>query len=417
MNITISSPDGLGDFVLRIPLLRALLDDEHRLQLFMCRPAADLARELFPGTDIQLIGQDPYQPATKRRQHPFRAEHRAIREFQPDLYVAALFHLNFFDQVWLEHGRPRIKVIGFSTKESYRPAETTCEQAELVRQFDRVVEVPVDLPELEKNRLLAAAILGRDLPLVRPEITPSPTALSQARDLLAQHGLEEGKFWVSCVGARPGLVMKDWGEKNWTAFFRQAMSDYKIAFVGNTKEWASVERIRQELPDSVNLAEKPPELGVSLAVCALSAGYVGRDSGIMHLAAATGRPVFAIFGAGHWGRFFPATQRGVIVAQDWPCRGSNFHCPHDEPYCIRNVPPDLALEGWRMLQAGEIRGLRILEAPLDQSLLPQIARTASLEFAKLTQESRRRELAQSRPKNLLDAIGLRIRTWAGGEKS
>ena len=70
-----------------------------------------------------------------------------------------------------------------------------------------------------------------------------------------------------------------------------------------------------------------------------------------------------------------------------------------------------------MLQAGEIQGLKILEAPLDQSLLPQIARTASLQFAKLTQESRRRELAQSRPKNLLDAIGLKIRAWAGGEES
>ena len=412
-----SSPDGLGDFVLRIPLLRALLDEGHRLQLFMRPPAADLARELFPGTDLQVIGADPYQSATKRRQHPFRAEHRAIREFQPDLYVAALFHLNFFDQVWLEHGRPRIKVIGFSTRESFRPGETTCEPAELVRQFDRVVEVPVDLPELEKNRLLAEAILERDVPLVWPEITPSPTALSQARDLLAPHGLAEGKFWVSCVGARPGLVMKDWGEKNWTAFFRQAMADDRIAFVGNTKEWTSIERIRHELPDAVNLAGKPPELGVSLAICALSAGYVGRDSGIMHLAAATGRPVFAVFGTGHWGRFFPATGRGVIVAQDWPCRGSNFHCPHDEPYCIRDVPLDLALEGWRMLQAGEIQGLQILEAPLDQSLLPQIARTASLQFAKLTQESRRRELAQSRPKNLLDAIGLKIRAWAGGEES
>ena len=417
MKITISSPDGLGDFILRIPLVRALLDDGHRLQVFLCRPAADLARTIFPEIDVQTIGQDPYKPATKRRLNPFRSEHRAIRTFQPDLYVAALFHLNFFDQVWLEQRRPGIKVIGFSTTDSFRPGETTCEQAWLVGQFDRAVEVAGELPEIEKNRLLASAILGRDVPFVRPEISPSPHALSRARDLLAKHGLEEGRFWVSCVGGRPGLVMKDWGEENWTAFFRQALSGKKIAFVGNTKEWSSIERIRQIIPDSVNLAENPPELEVSVAICALSAGYVGRDSGIMHLAAAVGRPVFAIFGAGHWGRFFPVTECGAVVARDWPCRGSNFHCPHDEPYCIRDVPIDLALEGWRILQDGGIQGLRILEAPLDQTLLPQIARTASLEFAKLTQESRRREIASSRPKNLLDAIGLKIRAWAGGENS
>jgi len=417
LKITISSPDGLGDFVLRVPLLRALLDNGHRLQLFMRRPAADLAREIFPETDVQIIGRDPYHPATKRCMHPFRAEHQAIRKFQPDLYVAALFHLNFFDQVWLERGWPRTKVIGFSAGESFRPSETTCDPEELARRFDRVVEVVVNLPEIEKNRRLASAILEKEVVLTRPVLTPSAHALSQARDLLARHGLEKGKFWVSCVGTRSGLLMKDWGEENWAVFFRQALQGYKIAFVGNTKEWASIERIRHELPDSVNLSENPPEIGVSSGICSLSAGYVGRDSGIMHLTAAVGRPVFAVFGAGHWGRFLPAAENGVVVAQDWPCRGSNFHCPHDEPYCIRDVPLDLALEGWRMLQAGGTQGLKVLEAPLDQSLLPQIARTASLQYARLTQESRRRELANSRPKNLLDAIGLKIRSWAGGGNS
>jgi len=417
LKITISSPDGLGDFVMRTPLLRALLDHGHRLQLFMRRPAADLAREIFPETDIQIIGQDPYHSAIKRRMHPFRSEHQAIRKFQPDLYVAALFHLNFFDQVWLEHGRPRTKVVGFSTGEAFRPSETTCDPEELTRQFDRVVEVAVDLPEIEKYQRLTSTILEREVVLGRPVLTPTAQALSQARELLARHGLEEGKFWVSCVGTRPGLLMKDWGEENWAAFFRQALQGHKIAFVGNTKEWASIERIRHDMPDSVNLADNPPEVSVSSALCSLSAGYVGRDSGIMHLTAAVGRPVFAIFGAGHWGRFLPAAEKGVVVAQDWPCRGSNFHCPHEEPYCIRDVPMDLALKGWQMLQAGEIQGLKVLEAPLDQSLLSQIARTASLQYARLAQESRRRELAKCRPKNLLDAIGLKIRSWAGGGTS
>ncbi len=413
MRITISSPDGLGDFILRGPLLRALRDNGHHLQLFMRPPAADLAREVFPEADIQIIGLDPYFPATRQQINPFHPEHQAIRKFQPDLYVAALFHLNFFDQVWIEHGRPKIKVVGFSTTDAFRPSETTCDPEELAKQFDRVVEVPVDLPEIEKNQRLASAILEKEVVLSRPELTPSKQALAQARDLLARQGLEEGKFWVGCVGSRAGLLMKDWGEENWTAFFPQAMANHKIVFLGNTKEWASIERIRRDLPASVNLADNPPEVGVSLAICALSAGYVGRDSGIMHMTAATGRPVFAVFGAGHWGRFLPATENGVVVAQDWPCRGSNFHCPHDEPYCIRNVPFDLALQGWRVLQSGGTQGLKILESPLDQRLLPQIARAASLQYARLAQESRRKELARSRPKNLLDAIGLKIRAWAG----
>ena len=44
MKITISSPDGLGDFILRVPMLRALGDRGHALQMFLRRPAPGDAR-------------------------------------------------------------------------------------------------------------------------------------------------------------------------------------------------------------------------------------------------------------------------------------------------------------------------------------------------------------------------------------
>ena len=46
MKITMSSPDGLGDFVLRIPMIRALQDAGHQVQLFLRQPAAALAPEV-----------------------------------------------------------------------------------------------------------------------------------------------------------------------------------------------------------------------------------------------------------------------------------------------------------------------------------------------------------------------------------
>ena len=64
MKITISSPDGLGDFVLRVPMVRAMLDGGHRLQVFMRRPALELAAEIFPEAEILEIAADPYHPAT-----------------------------------------------------------------------------------------------------------------------------------------------------------------------------------------------------------------------------------------------------------------------------------------------------------------------------------------------------------------
>ncbi|HEY6676547.1 MAG TPA: hypothetical protein VIZ87_07145, partial [Terrimicrobium sp.] len=60
MKITISSPDGLGDFVLRIPFFEALRDAGHDLQIFMRPPAFELARAVLPTARVERISEDPY---------------------------------------------------------------------------------------------------------------------------------------------------------------------------------------------------------------------------------------------------------------------------------------------------------------------------------------------------------------------
>jgi hypothetical protein len=67
MKITIGSVDGLGDFVLRLPLVEALIAAGHPLQLVMRPPAADLARELFPETEVLVLERDPFRAETKKQ--------------------------------------------------------------------------------------------------------------------------------------------------------------------------------------------------------------------------------------------------------------------------------------------------------------------------------------------------------------
>jgi ADP-heptose:LPS heptosyltransferase len=415
MKITISSPDGLGDFVLRNILFRTLLDEGHDLQIFMRPPAADLARHVLPGPDIQVIWRDPYSRIIRTKIHPFRAEHRVIHRFRPDLFVAAPFSLNFFDQLWIERGGNGARIAGFSTDESFRASETTCDPADLARRFDIAVPVQSHFPELEKNRLLAAAIVGHEVPPRRPVLNPSSGALAEAGLLMEKHGLEPGKFWVTCVGARRGVVMKDWGEQNWVTFFRETACAEPLVFLGNAAESQSIERICEQLPAGrhyVNLCQNPPPISVSFALSSLSSGYVGRDSGIMHLSAAAGKPVLAIFAGGHWGRFLPVADMGVVVTQVWPCRGCNFECAHEDASCISRVPLEPMLEGWRLLQTGSLRSLRIIEVPMDEQLLPEIAQKISRSYACLAHECRRQSQYEQRPLNVLDAVGLFLRSLA-----
>lgn len=388
MKITISSPDGLGDFILRIPMLHSLLDAGNELQLFLRPPASELARELFPEVEQHTISCDPSYSEVQRKKNPFDLEHQAIKRFDPDLYVATLFSVSFFDEIWMEKNKKKVPVCGFSTTETFWPSGTICDPVCLSNRFQISVEVPVSLPELEKNRLLGSAILGRSLELSAPQIFPGEEALLRGREILERNNLKEGGYWIGCVGGRSGLMMKDWGEKNWREFFSLAMTrdDQTLLLLGNTKEWESLERIRSEHFRSINLASEPPPLSVSLALVAMSRGYVGRDSGVMHLAAATGRPLLAAYGGAHWGRFLPSSGPAIVVTQAMSCRMCDFSCPHESPHCITGIGMETMRRAWESLPTTE--GIVMMEQKID----PLIDCVSSLEaqaFAIAEAEERR----------------------------
>lgn len=390
MKLTISSPDGLGDFILRVPMIRALLDNACQLQIFMRQPAADLAKEIFPDVEIHIIDNDPYFSKTRCKKNPFLKEHAAIHSFCPDLYVASLFALNFFDEVWFENDR-RVPVAGFSTAEEFWPSGTISDPSVLSREFCTRVEVPVAIPELEKNRLLGSAILGKNLPAGSPRLEPGNEALVAAREILKHHRLMEGGYWIACVGSRSGLRMKDWGEENWKTFFSSVLpgDDHSVVFIGNPKEWESIERIRAGGFRSINLASEPPAIPVSLALIAMSCGYVGRDSGVMHMASALGRPVLAVFGGGHWGRFLPSSGPAVAVTQAMSCRMCDFACPHEKPHCITEISMQTMVEAWRRLPI--VSGIEVIEQAIDRRF-DTVSGDAAMAFAiARSGESRERE--------------------------
>ncbi|MEY2905643.1 MAG: hypothetical protein RLZZ408_114 [Verrucomicrobiota bacterium] len=400
MKITISSPDGLGDFILRIPMVTALREAGHELQLLLRQPAASLAEEVFPDLKRLEISVDPYHEEVRKKRNPFRPEQEAIRKFRPDLYVAAPFALTFFDEVWLEQNKGAVPVAGFTTREDFWPTGTIADPRKLSSGFQTGVDVPVALPDLEKNRMLGSAILGRELPAEAPHLQPSHQAALRARQILAAHGLEEGGYWVACVGGRSGLMMKDWGEANWSEFLAKISQkdDRPIVFLGNTKEWESIERIRAGMSGSVNLASEPPQLSVSLALLAMSRGYVGRDSGVMHMAAAVGRSVLAAYGGGHWGRFFPSSGPAVVVSQAMSCRGCNFSCPHERPHCITGISMETMLEGWGRLP--DVHGVEVLEQAFDP-VLDAFPASEAHAFAISKQHAAREDAAKMRSRGFL----------------
>ncbi len=355
MRITISSPDGLGDFVLRMPFFEALRDAGHDLQIFIRAPALDLAAAALPTARIEKISEDPYAWLVRFRRNPFAVEVNKIRAFAPDLLVIAPFQHSFFDEICLSKIPKRVRVAGFRSADAFWGTQANTAPQELAERFNMWVEVSTDIPELEKNRLLASAILGSPVPRKPARISPPQKAINNARAILREHKISEGEYWVVCAGSRPGLEIKDWGEANWIAALGQIALETKAPFVflGNEAEAASIERIRGGLPNGslhFNLAANPPSILAAFGVIALSAGFVGRDSGPMHLAAASQRPLLAISSGWLWGRFFPETPGAVVISRHVPCQGCLGYCHLPEPFCVRRVTVQQFLAGWKLLR-------------------------------------------------------------------
>ena len=103
--------------------------------------------------------------------------------------------------------------------------------------------------------------------------------------------------------------------------------------------------IEQDLPGSpaINFCNRMslPEL---VALFRQSRLFIGCDSGPMHLAAATGLPVFALFGPSREAIWAPLGEHSVVLRGELPCAEDcdAWHCRNDY-HCLRSLTPETVL--------------------------------------------------------------------------
>lgn len=74
------------------------------------------------------------------------------------------------------------------------------------------------------------------------------------------------------------------------------------------------------------------------ALLARAALVVCNDTAYVHLAAALGAPIVAVFGAGQKDRFVPRFGRVHVVQGDPVCRGCQWQCAFTRQLCVQDVP-------------------------------------------------------------------------------
>ncbi len=392
MRIAVSNPDNIGDFVLRQPMIAAFLAEGHEVLLVVRDFVAPLAMELFPNASVLQCAGDPYGRDFSLTSALGEKLLRQFVAFDPEVFVVAAYQHTQLEEL-LAAARPMMECVGMNGYlYQARPETTTVSGI----RFSTRVAVAKESLELEKNQLLCAAVLGRPVDAEPPQIAAAPEATREAGALLKGLGLAEGRFWAVCVGDAPDKHVRNWGSEEWSTLCRSLVEQHaaRLLFIGSPAEHEGTMRVQQAMGQAglrtATITDHPIELSVLIGVLDLAEGYIGKDTGPMHIAAALGKPVLSVFGGGDWPRFVPAATRGATLSVAVPCAGCGWACPLSRSHCVKDIPVQAVLEKAAALFNGSLQGFAVeLLQPdpvLNAAILRDLLASVRIEQGKVAAE-------------------------------
>ena len=138
---------------------------------------------------------------------------------------------------------------------------------------------------------------------------------------------------------------KRWPAERWVELGRRLNSrGFDLALVGGSGDADLAAGIASGLDRAASAAGRLSLQGTA-ALLASCRGLVSGDTGVMHMAAAVGTPVVAIFGptVRAFG-FFPYAQASAVVERELACRPCTAwgteRCPLGHHHCMVQIPAD-----------------------------------------------------------------------------
>lgn len=368
----------MGDLVLRQPLFETVAAAGHDLVLVVRPGLVTLAERLAPDATIVPLPTDTYDPVVPPASRHTAQVVEELSDLQVDMAVITPFQRTRFDEIVIET-LAGVETVGFAGQR-YPAGTEPAQDPAWVGRLSRVVAAEEHEHEWSKNRRLAEAILGHPVPWKRPQLAATTREIDDARRLLASLGVPWPAFHLACLGSSDRLRRRSWPAERWAAVLRHATLKWgwRFVLVGTPDERSDNERITEALGrDGVVFIDAAVTLDALVGLLALSSGYVGRDSGPMHLAAALGKSVLSVTGGGTWPRFVPLTSAGAMFSLDVPCAGCGWFCHLDECYCVTHVPVEPVLAVVDSLATGASAGMAVRALPRGAQLGQHMERVAA----------------------------------------
>jgi len=178
---------------------------------------------------------------------------------------------------------------------------------------------------------------------------PPAAAMEAARSVLSELGVEPGSYVAIAPAAAYGPA-KEWPADHY-ARLADMLSDergLRTLIVGAPAETAKCEDVRAlaaAKAEGVVSAAGKTDVAALAGVFKLSAGFVGNDSGAMHLAGVVGVPTVGIFGSTQAHVTGPLGPKVKVLSAEMPCVPClGRECSRGDYECLVSIAPEAALE-------------------------------------------------------------------------
>ena len=218
-----------------------------------------------------------------------------------------------------------------------------------IRMLDKAA-----LPLMVQRFVALALGPGEALPerLPQPRLQVSHAAVEQSREEFAVQ--PELPKLALCPGAEFGTA-KRWPPEYFAELAKQYLQQgWQVLLFGSAndaRECAHIHTACAGHPACIDLAGRT-SLAQAVDLLSLATAVVSNDSGLMHIAAALGRPLLAIYGATSPGFTPPMGTRAALQVSDIDCAPCfQRECPLGHHRCMRDTLPVAVADKLRALLA------------------------------------------------------------------
>jgi heptosyltransferase-2 len=322
--ILIVAPAWVGDAVLTLPLIRRLRERYHDVEIDVLAPA--WTHPLFERVpEVRSTLESPF----RHGELAFGQRRATARAIKARRYDQAIVLPNSFKSAlvpWLA-GIPRRT--GYVGELRYG----------LINDARRLDEAALPLMAERFAALAEDQRSPRLRPLANPELRVDP---SRRDATLARFKLTlDRPVAVLCPGAEYGPA------KRWPANYFAALANrlqiegYAVWITGSAKDAPIGQDIVGASPGAIDLCGKS-SLAEAIDLISCAALVVSNDSGLMHIAAALGRPLTALYGSSSPQFTPPLSEYARVVKLDVPCSPCFQRvCPLKHFDCMMKLTPEI----------------------------------------------------------------------------